>query len=163
MKHTITLLIILSLCFRLTGQSLSPQVIASVGGFSTYESGSLSWTMGETFVATHSAADFFLTQGFHQPDFMLVSAESITLPEFRIKVYPNPAIDFIRVEWETDTRVEMHAELYDLVGRRVSQQKSDQSVNMIQIDLQSFQRSAYLLKVFTRDGKFSRTYRIVKY
>lgn len=83
--------------------------------------------------------------------------------ELRLRVFPNPATDFIRIEWQLALDMEIHAELYDLFGRRVSQVKAGESDNHIQIDLQSFQRSAYLLKVFTPDGKFSRTYRIVKH
>ena len=172
MKHVFTILIILILGSAPVLQaqsaqaSLSPQVIASMGGFFSNEAGSLSWTMGETVIATHTSAanDLYLTHGFQQPTYFLdVSAEKIKLPDFRVKVYPNPATDFIRVEWETETQKEVIVELYDLIGRRVSQKKSDDSANHIQINMQSLQRSAYLLKVYTKDRKYSRTYRVVKY
>lgn len=81
----------------------------------------------------------------------------------KLKVYPNPATDYIRIEWQTLESTEMHAELYDLFGRRISRTKSDGSSSHIQMDLQTFQRSAYLLKVFSGDRKFSRTYRIIKH
>jgi len=83
--------------------------------------------------------------------------------DLKVRVYPNPATDFIRVEWSVATDTEVHVEIYDLVGTRISQNKSDNSVNHIRINLESFQRSAYLLKVFSGDGSYSRTYRIVKY
>ncbi|MFO7923564.1 MAG: T9SS type A sorting domain-containing protein [Bacteroidales bacterium] len=164
MKQILTLIFfLLNLNVNLNGQYLTPQVIASIGGFASNDAGSLSWTVGETFTATYSSDNLFLTQGFQQPDFMVVSAENIIMPDFNVKVFPNPATDFIRVEWETPDQTEIHVELYDLVGRRISQEKSDNSVNHIQMDLQSFQRSAYLLKVYSKDGKFSKTYRIIKY
>lgn len=83
--------------------------------------------------------------------------------DLKIKVYPNPATDYIRIEWPAIESTEMHAELYDLFGRRISRTKSDGSSSHIQMDLQTFQRSAYLLKVFSGDRKFSRTYRIIKH
>jgi hypothetical protein len=133
MKYTFTLLLILSLCIKLSGQTATPQAT-------------------ETPVQVSA-----------QPELAVSSTGSSGLPELRVKIYPNPATDFIRVEWETDKTLEVHVELYDLVGRRISRRKSEESINRIHIDLKSFQRSAYLLKVFTADGKYSRTYRVVKH
>ena len=59
--------------------------------------------------------------------------------------------------------MEIHAELYDLFGRRISRKKADNSSGHMEIDIRMLQRSAYLLKVFSMDGKFSRTFRVVKY
>jgi hypothetical protein len=98
-----------------------------------------------------------------QPELTAISTGSANIADIKFKIYPNPATDYIRVEWDTDKSLEVHVELYDLVGRRISRIKSEESINRIHLDLKSFQRSAYLLKVFTADGKFSRTYRVVKH
>ena len=81
----------------------------------------------------------------------------------RFRIFPNPATDFIRIEWSAAQDMEIHAEIYDLFGRRLIQAKAEDSDNHIRIDIQSLQVSAYLLKIFTPDGKFSKTYRIVKH
>ena len=52
---------------QLQAQSLSPQVIASAGGFLSNSVGSLSFTIGETNTKTLSSASHMLTQGFQQP------------------------------------------------------------------------------------------------
>ena len=52
---------------EINAQSLSPQVIASAGGYQTSASGSLSFTIGETNTQTLSSATHKLTQGFQQP------------------------------------------------------------------------------------------------
>jgi len=57
----------------LHGQSLTPQVIASSGGYFTNGSGSLSWTIGETITETFTAGSSQLTQGFQQPDVVKVN------------------------------------------------------------------------------------------
>ncbi len=165
MKLISTVLLLLILAVKMDGQpSISMQVIASAGGYSAGEAGSISWTMGETFTATHSAGDFFITEGFQQPDLShTVSAKIPENKDFHIKVYPNPAIDYVRVEWNTKTESDIHVELYDLTGRRISHKKSDNEVSYIQLDLQSVQRSAYLIKVYSDDRQFSRTFRIIKY
>jgi hypothetical protein len=83
--------------------------------------------------------------------------------ELSLRVFPNPATDFIRIEWPVVPDMEIHAEIYDLFGRRLIQAKAEESDNHIRIDIQSLQTSAYLLKIFTPDGKFSKTYRVVKH
>lgn len=163
MKRIITLLALFVIILRVEGQSLSPHVIAAMGGFASADDISLSWTVGETFTATHSTGDFYLTQGFQQPGFIIVSADFLTPADFEIRVYPNPATDFVRIEWTSDIQGKVHVELYDLPGRRISHLKSDNHTSHIRIDMQSLQRSVYLLRVFSDDGKFSRTFRIIKY
>lgn len=59
--------------FGLSAQSLSPQVIASSGGYYSNGSGSLSWTLGETMTETFTSGSPQLTQGFQQPDAVLVN------------------------------------------------------------------------------------------
>ena len=49
------------------GQSLSPWVLGTSGGFHTNQGNSLSWTVGEVEVATLNNSTSFLTQGFQQP------------------------------------------------------------------------------------------------
>ena len=162
MKQTITIILILCLGISFKVYSLSPQLIASMDVFIYNDTGSPDWTSGETFASTHPSNDIFSDQAFVQPDMTVVSSERSGLPGFQVKVYPNPATDFIRVEWETDKQPEVHIELYDLVGRRVAQRRSDNKVNHIRIDMEPFQKSAYLLKIYTNDGEYSRTFRIVK-
>ncbi len=52
---------------KLNAQSLSPQVIASAGGYHSNANNSLSFTIGETNTQTLSSASNMLTQGFQQP------------------------------------------------------------------------------------------------
>ncbi|MBK7761876.1 MAG: hypothetical protein IPI46_00700 [Bacteroidetes bacterium] len=51
----------------LQAQTLSPQVIASAGGYQSNASGSLSFTISETNTQTLTSANHMLTQGFQQP------------------------------------------------------------------------------------------------
>lgn len=49
-------------------QSLSPTVIASQGDYFWSPAVSVAWTLGEVMSETYSSSNYFLTQGFHQPD-----------------------------------------------------------------------------------------------
>jgi hypothetical protein len=68
MKRKILFLTVFSgLSFMGYGQTLSPQVLASAGGYFTGGGNSLSWTMGETFTTTLQNGNIVLTQGQQQP------------------------------------------------------------------------------------------------
>ena len=58
--------IILSSHILVAQVSVSPQVIASAGGFSTSPTLQVSWTLGETFTTTLNSAGISLSQGFQQ-------------------------------------------------------------------------------------------------
>ena len=162
MKQTITIILILCLGISFKVYSLPPQLMASMDVFTYNDAGLPVRASGETFASVRHSDGIFTDQAFVQPDLTVVSSERSGLPGFQVKVFPNPATDFIRVEWETDKQTEVHVELYDLVGRRVTQRRSDNQVNHIRIDMEPFQKSAYLLKIYTNDGEYSRTFRIVK-
>ena len=140
MKQIITIIFFLCLCISLKAYSLSSQPAASMG----------------------ISGNVFDGQPSLQPGLTVGSSERLGKPGFQVKVYPNPATDFIRVEWGTDIQTEVHVELYDLVGRRVARERSDNQVNHIRINMEPFQKSAYLLKIYTTDGEYSRTFRIIK-
>ena len=67
MKRIQILLTATLISFYASAQSLSPQVIASAGGYASSGGVSLSWTLGETFTTTLQNGNNILTQGFQQP------------------------------------------------------------------------------------------------
>lgn len=60
-------LLLLGASIQSAAQSLSPQVIASSGGYFSNAAGSLSFTVGETVTPTVTGGGYTLTQGFQQP------------------------------------------------------------------------------------------------
>ncbi|OQX82230.1 MAG: hypothetical protein B6D64_00925 [Bacteroidetes bacterium 4484_276] len=67
MKTLITTIAIWLSATVLYGQSVSPEVIATSGGYFENAEISLSWTLGETVTETFSSGNVTLTQGFQQP------------------------------------------------------------------------------------------------
>ncbi len=149
MKHVVIFPGIFILFVYLAGQPFP--VISATGLYGAAATGiSLTIDPGSTDLA----------EIHYQPD---TSAASSNSNEIKLRVFPNPATDFVRIEWQALWKPEIHAELYDLFGRRLIIENTESSDNHIQIDVQSLQRSAYLLKISSSDGRFSRTYRIIKY
>jgi hypothetical protein len=111
------------LSLGMNAQSLTPQVIASTGGFSSNANGSLSYTVGEmTMVQTFSANGNILTQGFQQPnDSLIMGLINVTQDEFgSFVMYPNPAVDQTKLGFEMPEAGRVTIALYDMLGQKVS-------------------------------------------
>ena len=106
----------------MSAQSLTPQVIASTGGFSSNANGSLSYTVGEmTMVQTFSANNNILTQGFQQPNDQVLGLIDITQDDFGSFVaYPNPAVDNAYLGFTLPEAGKVTIALYDVIGQKVS-------------------------------------------
>lgn len=65
-----------SINIQVYAQSLSPQVIASAGGYQNNATASLSFTIGETNTQSLSSSTHMLTQGFQQPYKMTLNVKA---------------------------------------------------------------------------------------
>lgn len=114
-------LLFCSLQTKAQGVSLTPEIIASSGGYSEVGGYSLSYTVAEmTMVTTLSSGDITLTQGFQQPDIKnsaLVEGGLMTL-------YPNPANDWFTIDYNFPHSGELEWLVYDMRGRLVAGQTS---------------------------------------
>jgi hypothetical protein len=68
MKKTVLILMFFLLYAGVHSQTLSPRLIASAGGSSSVSGGTVSWTMGETNIATFISGTTILSQGIQQPE-----------------------------------------------------------------------------------------------
>lgn len=92
------------LCFSLligsglmAQDQLSHTVLSSGGGSSS----GCSWTIGQTFAGTLNSGDAAITQGFQQPNLSLTAIKVAHELAATIKVYPNPAEDYVLIEMQT--------------------------------------------------------------
>ena len=99
-------------------QTLSPEVISTAGDFFEVSGvGSLSWTLGEPVVETFTgqSADVILTQGFQQPeDFGVGITEVFNTGNMSFSLYPNPAINNVRIDLTYDQSATLSLQLIDL-------------------------------------------------
>ncbi|MCF8459685.1 MAG: T9SS type A sorting domain-containing protein [Flavobacteriales bacterium] len=111
-------------------QSLSNQVIASTGNYSSSASASLSQTSGEAVVATLQDGQSMLTQGFQQPFTITVGVQTAEQLG-TVQVYPNPVTDQLNIdlseEWSGCT-----IELFDAAGKLVSTSRSNAGLCKLQ-------------------------------
>jgi hypothetical protein len=106
----------------LNAQMLTPQVIASTGGYSSNATNSLSYTVGEmTMVQTFTANGNILTQGFQQPNETTVGILEVTQDDYgAFIVYPNPAVDNAWLGFTLPEAGRVTIAMYDIIGQKIS-------------------------------------------
>jgi hypothetical protein len=67
MKRCFILIPVIGCFLHISGQTLTPEVISSSGGYFENTNASVSWTLGETVTETFIGTNVNLTQGFQQP------------------------------------------------------------------------------------------------
>jgi hypothetical protein len=117
--------LILVISFEANAQSLTPQVIASTGGFASNSNGSLSYTVGEmTMVQTFSANGNILTQGFQQPSDSTIGLGLLDIASdnyIQFIVYPNPAISQLWFGFMSAEPGNISIVVYDLLGQKINE------------------------------------------
>lgn len=145
--------LLLSKTLPVWSQSLSPQVVASAGGFVSAGDNTLSYTVGQPVTALLISTGGTLSQGFQQ----VARASLITaiepVPAQTLRVFPNPTTRYLRVEGPAATLT-----LVDLLGRPRWQGLS--TGQPLLIDLHDFSDGVYLLTGQTEQA--TQTTRIIR-
>lgn len=116
-------------------------------------SGAIQYVLFDYFNTTDSVAftvNFEVTGILSEPEF--------DKPE--LNVYPNPAEDFLRIQYQVASNSKASFELINLVGARVFQQNLDANANELEIDLSDLNGGVYFytLKV---DGEVNISKKLV--
>lgn len=124
MKRTFTLVLLLCLLIKGSGQSITPSVLNSSGG--SFQSGyyQLEWSIGELALIgemTSSNNSYVITNGFIQ-SFTQYPEKNNTNNIFgkdEIKVFPNPATSYVEINFLTKQQGRITLSFYDGSGRKV--------------------------------------------
>ena len=128
--------LILFIFFILSPTLLSGQeLLGSLGGDD--------YSLGETFIETHSGSGIIASEGLHQPLISLIDIKEYT--EFHINVYPNPTSDKLILEYNLTA---VSIVLYDSRGSLVFQDNSGNKV----FDLSNIPQGKYSLFVMQNDN-----------
>ena len=120
-KKIVFLCLILPLLYLARGQSLSPMVIASSGGYSSAGGTSLSFTIGELATTeTFSAGVTILTQGFQQPQDTKVGILNLQGEDGYFGIYPNPVNEGLFYTCEFPQAGSLSISITDVVGKVVN-------------------------------------------
>ncbi len=159
MKINNTLLILLFLVLALTGtgQSTSPCVISTGGGFLTDGSYTLSNTVGEmTMILTFSNGSNNLTQGFQQPSELdvPVSVQKFDKPSNVFEVFPNPSDGIFYFTLNSSLEIPGSLNIYEIRGKVIYTENfiHPRDSGLHKLNLQFLPTGIYLFEVLSISG-----------
>lgn len=135
------------------------ELIATSGDYSESTIGSLSWSIGEPIIENAFNSDIILTQGFNQSKLTVTAINEMIGLEINISVYPNPTIDYLSIEANSDQQKEFQINLYDLSGKLILQK--DFFTEKETINMQEFKPAIYILKISINNTDI-KTYKVIK-
>jgi len=153
-------LLTLVFVFFFSGNIYSQTIISSAGKTSIGDNFIISWTLGETVVATLQNENTNLTQGFHQPlmiDLFPTSLEDDMVLD--MVAYPNPTYDKVLFKGGDPTGM-YHLRLVDKLGR-VLEQKSVQA-SELELEMGRYTNGSYLIEVIENKSEKRVIFNIVK-
>lgn len=146
----------------INAQSITPQVVASSGGYASNGTFSVSWTLGEPVIATAQNSGTTLTQGFQQPTYNVTNITTETLQGFDVNVFPNPTSDYITIEWTVEKENTLYITLYDMAGKMISEKSYSESDKKVSINMSQLASAQYILEVKDKTNSATKIFRIAK-
>ena len=170
MKRIIQLITVCAITIStLQAQTLTPQVIASTGGFASNSSGSLSYTVGEmTMVQTFSANNNILTQGFQQPSDSLIGVGLLDITDndfISFVTYPNPAISKMWYGFMSPEQGLINVLVFDVAGQKIGEPYKgicNVGKTMENMDVSAFASGMYLITAVFISAKSGKEYTTTK-
>ncbi len=155
-----SIVIVSVLLFSATA-AVAQQVVASAGNSGTAAGYTVDWTLGEPVIETISGSGNILTQGFHQTRLLITAISEMEFPGLEIKVYPNPASRFLKIEIVQTGNEQFLYELSDIKGRNTVVREVNS--NAAEIDLGDYVPGIYLLRVQNSRQEFVKVVKVVKH
>jgi len=164
MKKVFIVLIALFISVSGFGQKITSSVVATAGNSVETNDMSVSWTVGEVAVETigEKGVTPILTQGFQQAYFEITSIGDPVSEEFNIKVYPNPATEFIWIEIESQGIKKGIVEIYNLEGKLVYNKNWEFVDGPQRITINNLGSSQYILRVTEPRGRILQSFKLIK-
>lgn len=138
-------------CFQqlLQAQSITPGVLAASGGTFSNTSFSIDYTIGElALVDTKQDPMVIITQGFHQPEHSAMFVDEVTGDSIFFFTWPNPASEFIQMQFFSGKRANISIRISDLYGRIIYEENKYVEAGYIErIYTAGFANGFYLLEV----------------
>ena len=150
----------LAFLFLLSYNGLSQSVISSAGSSNSAGDYLISWTVGETAIATISSSSTTLTQGFHQPLLVDVLPTGIEKElQLEMRAFPNPTFDRVMFEGSGPVGI-YHVRVVDKQGR-VLEQMSVNSTDLM-IEMRKYNNGTYIVEVVEEDTGKRKIFNIIK-
>ncbi|MGB4850615.1 MAG: T9SS type A sorting domain-containing protein [Saprospiraceae bacterium] len=156
MKKIPIILLLAACVWQSRAQSISPQVIASSGGFYNNAYGMLSFTTGEmSAVETYTSPSAILTQGFQQTWDIGTYITEHPMQDFSFGIYPNPSDGYFNLVTKADVNEYINVKILDVLDREILQTTfyHQNPVNIQSFDLSNAAPGIYLIALTIKENK----------
>jgi hypothetical protein len=138
----------------------SQEAIPVSAGEASGSGGSVSYTVGQVFYTTNTAATGTVSQGVQHPfDFQTLSNPELTTVNLSALTYPNPTSDYVTLKISDSALDGLSYTLFDITGKAIS--NGTITNGDTQISMQQFAIGIYILKV-NRHNQGLKTFKIIK-
>ena len=162
MNRILALLITIIWGFVGNAQSISPKIVASVGKTQQGLSMQIDWTLGEIAITAIQNPSVMVTQGFHQPAYLITSINTLPTALGQIKVFPNPTSDWIEMNLKFQKIRTVQIKLVDVRGRLIWSKTQNGLQFLEQVNMHNFPNGNYFLSFSIDDFQFLQTYKVQK-
>ena len=145
-------------------QTISPSVISSTGGAISDTATVLNWTLGETVIQNIQSGNNYLSQGFHQPYYTVITAVENTTAFFDVTVFPNPTANILNIIINSDSELPFEFFLFDINGK-ILFQKEERTIakqHTFIYDTGNLATGLYFIKITNTEKNISETFKIQK-
>jgi hypothetical protein len=155
----------------MSGQQLSPSVIASDGGTGHAAGIQLEYTLGELAIDGLTGQPSSYTEGFHQPLIVVkpidLNSESeitsdINEDQSFITVTPNPASSEITIHFQAEKPMQIAFQVRDAHGSLLIQHQADTRDGNAHLDLSDLAPGLYFIQCTAIDSRYNSVFKIIK-
>ena len=160
MKKSYYILILFLFMLMPAGMFAQQELISSAGDAVSAGNNTVEWSVGECVVAPLSISSGSITQGFHQPEYVITTNEVSHELNFELSVFPVPATNYLRLKTKDVRLSSLKANLYDMNGKEIL--THDFASQGDEINVTSLSAGQYILRITDKDGKFLKSFNVVK-
>lgn len=162
MNKVLTMLIVNFCIINGYSQSLSPKILSTAGDSFQGTSIQLDWTLGELAITNIANNSYQITQGFHQPYYIITSIDKLSEDFGEIKVYPNPTTNWIKLDASFEQICNVRLTICDIHGKTIWTKESRSQRITDKISLSSVPSGIYFLYIRGDNMKSIKTTKIQK-
>jgi hypothetical protein len=144
MQKFFLLCILISASINAHGQQLDPTVVATSGNHLISSGYQLSFTLGETVIATLVSDEHTLTQGFHQTELTITSV--LETPEIVVQLFPVPARDLVYIKFSSPNNLR-HFNLFDMSGKQINSGSINPTAELFELPVAHLANGTYILNL----------------
>ncbi len=153
-KKTITLFLLLVILANIKAQ----ETVGSAGQDLNNAQINTTFTIGEPVINTLSSNSNTILSGYHQPHLKIDAISIKEGKEWNISIYPNPATNYVNVDWDNKSINYLKYTLLDVNGKIILQ---GQNTENLRINVEAISSGNYFLHL-NSNNKQSQIYKIQK-